>query len=822
MKKFALLCIAAFLFFFAKSQNENNNIISIDSALSFFKINYPQEKVSLQLDRDAYTFGETVWMKTWCLLDGAPTFLSRVIYVDLVDKDGLVVLKKMYKLDSLSSTPCDLDLPVTIKTGNYTINAYTLWMLNFPEFIATKNIFIYGADYKANNARTAGADIKMSFFPEGGELIEGIENRVAFKIINQNGYPVNLNGNITDRDGKLITTFTTKHDGMGSFVITPLKNNEYRSTISNSNGATLQFKLPAAKNEGVAMQVDNTNANRAIVSLKQADANKSLYNKIKVVAQMNGELVYAQYLNFEEGLTTAAISKKNLPPGILQITLFTEKDVPIAERIIFISNYKIIKPEINTGTVDNKKRALNRIIVGLPGTKASFMVKISDASLNPDSISTAANILSDILLTADIKGHIYQPGYYFKDKNNTTLSNLDLLLLTNGWRRFQWKKILNNRFDQIKFPPESAMALSGLVTKSDRSEIIKKGIVSFIIKTSDSATILAEAKITDKGEFVLSDLNFIRKASIAYMGTNEDKKNYIVDIKMYPSYIDSLKHSAVKPFVNMDTIDITNAKNALAEFLANKIKTDTAGVISLANVTVKGRRRSPEDSLNREYAEGPFLMGKGINPADFKNYKTIWQIIQAAVPGVTVQGNPFDPTVTFNRYDALNALSDNTAAASEDFPGMVVESSGIAYFLNGQNVTKDIINSLFVDDIAFIKVLKQEATVLGATQGAIAIYTKTGAGIRNNPYDKVYSKIEKDGYALVKEFYPTDYQLSPELNKNITDNRYLILWNGKPIMGRDGKYHFRYFNNDLSHKLRITVQGIDKDGQFIYQEQILQ
>jgi len=331
MKKLVLLSIVAFIFSAAKSQNENNNAISIDSALSFFKVNYPQEKVSLQMDRDSYTFGETVWMKTWCLLDGTPTFLSKVIYLDLIDKNGQVVLKKMYKLDSLSSTSCDLDLPATIKTGNYTINAYTLWMLNFPGFIATKNIFIYGADYKAPNTGLAKTDIKMNFFPEGGELVEGVENRVAFKIVDQNGFPVNLKGSITDKDGKLITGFDTKHDGMGSFTITPLKNNTYLSTISSNNGSTLQFKLPAAKNEGVAMQVDNSNANRAIVTLKRADGNKNLYNKIKVVAQINGELVYAQYLDFEEGLTTAAISKKNLPAGILQITLFTEKDIPIAE-----------------------------------------------------------------------------------------------------------------------------------------------------------------------------------------------------------------------------------------------------------------------------------------------------------------------------------------------------------------------------------------------------------------------------------------------------------------------------------------------------------
>ncbi|MBK7289325.1 MAG: hypothetical protein IPI78_03210 [Chitinophagaceae bacterium] len=77
--------------------------------------------------------------------------------------------------------------------------------------------------------------------------------------------------------------------------------------------------------------------------------------------------------------------------------------------------------------------------------------------------------------------------------------------------------------------------------KSDRNEIVKDGKVSFIIRGADSTSILAEATVTDKGEFLLSDINYKKDAEVAYMGTNNKKENFIVDVKLFPNYIDSLK-----------------------------------------------------------------------------------------------------------------------------------------------------------------------------------------------------------------------------------------------------------------------------------------
>ena len=136
------------------SQAQQTVISRQDSALKKFRNDYPQEKVYVQTDKLHYASGETIWMKAWTQLEESPGYLSKVLYIDLVDKTGKVIQKKMFQLDSLGSTAADFELPLEIKSGNYSINAYTLWMLNFPEFIFHKDIFIYGDDYLASRKKS--------------------------------------------------------------------------------------------------------------------------------------------------------------------------------------------------------------------------------------------------------------------------------------------------------------------------------------------------------------------------------------------------------------------------------------------------------------------------------------------------------------------------------------------------------------------------------------------------------------------------------------------------------------------------------------------
>ncbi|WP_139366996.1 MG2 domain-containing protein [Sediminibacterium ginsengisoli] len=810
-----LLCM-----FCQVSFSQANTTISPDSALSLLNSNYPQEKVFLQTDKAQYVAGETIWMKAWCTLEGQPSFLSRILYVDLVNSNGKVIQKKMYKLDSLSSTPAEIDIPKEAGTGNYSVNAYTLWMRNFPQYLFKKDIYIYNSDYGTKPRVYKAPSVKVQFLPEGGNLVAGLTNRIAFKALDENGFPVDVKGDIVDNTGKKIMAFATGHDGMGSLELEVEAGKTYTATMPVAGGNTLQFKLPAPQEDGITVRVENGNANRLVVLLNRAEKNKAKYGKLIVVAQMNHQLVVRAALNLDEGQLALPIAKKGLPAGIMQVTVFNEQYEPLAERLAFIENYQLQRPDVKIETLNKTARANSQISFSVDAKPAALSCLVTSAYT--DTITgIAENIASSLLVTSDLQGYVHNPGYYFKDKQPATLHDLDLLMMTQGWRRFEWKKILHNEFAKLDYLVESAISFGGIVTKSDRKEVVKEGKVSFIIKGADSTSMLAEASITDKGEFLLKDINYMREAKVAYMGTNSKQQGFIVDVKIRPNYIDSLTKSAGIPFLNLDTTDVNNRKSLLAQYLYGQIHAiDTLSkeFNYLGNVTVKSKRVSKEDSLNREYAGGPFLMGRGIDPADYKFARNIWSIIQQAVPGVTVEGNPFDPDVSFSRFAGLGG---GDATVDDELSSMgVMQTNGIAFFLNEVNVTKDVVNTILPEDVALIKVLKNEGAALGASQGAIAIYTKKGYTPKSAPYEKSYTIEKKAGYSVAREFYAPDYSKNEEVLTE-KDRRTTLYWNGHIAPAKDGKYRFRFSNNDLGDKFRLVIQGLDKQGNLIYSEQII-
>jgi len=819
-----LKSIAVFLLLLLVTVNMNAQADFLKKNLDKWRNDYPQEKVYLQTDKSYYVPGEDMWMKAWCTTIDGPTYLSRIIYIDIVDQKGSVVQKKMYQLDSLGSTAVNFSIPGNILSGNYSVNAYTLWMLNFPEFIFRKNIFIYGNDYKpdATVANKLGAKLQIAFFPEGGDIISGVENRIAFKATDSYGYPISIKGHVESDEGLKIIDIATEHDGMGVFEFQPTAGKKYRAAITSGGNSKLTFQLPVVKEEGINIKINNTNPNRLFILLRRGEKNKDAFNELKVVTQLNYQVINTTFLNIDEEKSAASISKKGLPPGILQITVFDKNNLPVAERIAFNENYSFVQPVIKSELKNLNAKGKNRLnfnFDSIANSSISCLVTDYDVSTIYDD-----NIASTLLFAAELKGNIFNEGYYIKDKDPITLRHLDLLLMTQGWRRFNWKKINNQEPIALKYPVESAISFRGTMSKSDRTEIIKDGKISFIIRGADSTSILAEANVTDKGEFFLSDINYKKDAEVAYMGTNNKKENLIVDVKLFPNYIDSLKKSIFAPTLNLDTTDIANGRSQLLLSLKASLSVNdsAAKYKTLDNVVLKSRKVSKVDSLNNEYTTGVFQMGKSIDPQEFKNAFSIWQMIQQSVPGITIEGNPFDPTVSFNRFSGLAISQPPTGEESTDPLSSpdVLEEGGIAYFINEVNVSKDVINSLSVNDIALIKVLKNEAAALGVTQGAIAFYTKSGADFSARAYDKTYTKERRDGYAIVKEFYSPDYTL-PE-KKMDKDNRYTLYWSGNITPAKDGKYRFEFYNNDTSKKLRLLIQGISSDGELIYHQAIIE
>jgi len=837
MSIFSRISFALSFIFFIQTAGAQNLIpsrITPDSALKKLYADYPQEKVFLQTNQTYYASGETIWMKAWCTLEGMPTYLSRILYICLTNENGKVISKKMFRLDSLSSTPGDFDIPGETPTGNYTLQAYTLWMLNEPGMKFSKSIYIYNSNPSQRSTTTAvKKSVTVSFFPEGGKIIAGIPNRIAYKVTNESGYPLSAPITIQDENNTPVAKTISADDGLGNFDLNnPIAGKKYQGLVSLSNGSSYSFPLPVVESDGVGIRVENLHPTRLTVLVNPSPIQAEKYGKIRVLAQINHQRVYDQVLSISDGITAAPISKKNLPPGILQITLFDENNIPLAERLAFIENYTLPEIQLIKDTIRNTANGNNQFHFSLPGKEnKSIAVLVTDAATDNRNL-LEDHIASSLLLTGDLKGYIHNPAAYFQNKNPETLQKLDNLMMTQGWRRFSWKKITAGQFPSLQYPVESAITISGILTKSDRSSIIKDGRVSVIIKGEDSTSILVDAKVTDKGEFLMGDLNFRKKATINYQGTESKRENFITDVKLYPNHIDSLQQLKPDYRINLDTLQLAAGNSWAGNMLQRLKQIDTSdGSHYLGNVTVKTRKISKEDSLNNIYASGAFMMGKGFAPDDFKNYTTIWQMMQAAVPGITVEGNPFDPTVTMNRFNGLSAISNefrSAVSASEGGDPIAMDessmglfmSNGIAYFLNEINVDKDIINTLNINDIALVKVLKNEAMAVGAPTGAIVIYTKKGVGVGGAIYDKSFSSVERSGYALIRDFYnPATMGPAPGMENS---NRTTLYWNGKLRIAKDGQYYIRFQNNISAKQFRVNIQGIDANGKLYFLQSLLQ
>lgn len=780
--------------------------------------NYPQEKLFLHINRKQFASGDQIWFKGWCTFQQKPSFLSRIAYIDVIDEKGKVVHKAMYRLDSLGSFYGQIDIPRQWRSGNYTVRGYTAWMLNQPEYIYQEPIYVYGEDEVSRIREIPEKKVYVTFFPEGGQWIEGVESKMAFVILDEMGMPVNTTIYVKDALGREVTSASAVHQGMGSFTFTPNKEN-YLAEIRTAGGASFTYPLPVVQQEGIQLTVINNSPSRMFVSVQRGTKGAEKFPRVLVMAHMSGRLVYSAYLSFEEGLTTAAITKKNLPPGIVQITVMDTLGTPLAERLAFIENYEILRPQLVLEKKQITRRSENIWQFTMPGIDpASISVLVNDAGVD-DKIGVENSIASHFLLCSDIKGYVQEPGFYFQNKDPETMQKLDLLMMVHGWRKFTWKQVLNNEPPVLRYPIESNLQLKGVVTKSDRKEVIKDGKVSFIIKGEDSTTFLIDAFLTDKGEFIVDSVPIRNKATISHMATNNKKENLIADVTFYPSLLDTLEKAVAPSWVNLDTMVLVNRQSQLAKLLYGQLLMEerlSANAMYLENVTIKGKKMSRIDSLQKSYVSSFFAISdQTLELVNDRGYFNIWQFLQREVPGINV--NPFEPggvqNVVFNRFSGMVLGTMN-----EDGSMTGGTDDGVMFFLNEIPVSIGIIDALNPDEVALVKVYKGAlAFPFGANAGAISIYTKKGGSNAFNK--KQFIHFQKQGFALVREFYQVDYERTPDYNKGVIDKRATLYWNPHFRFDNTGKGNIRFFNSDLCREWKLVIQGIDRNGRMIFAEQ---
>jgi len=790
-------CLLFFSFsFFATAQNTvpEKIVASLDS-FSFIR---PQEKAYLQTDRNDYLAGESIWFKAYTLLDEKPTILSKVIYVDLLDPSGKMVDKKMLNLKDGTADGV-LDIKTEMASGIYYLRCYTMWMLNFPDFITEKKISILSNNKPAEKVVT-GSAIKLNFFPEGGNLVAGVKSLVAFKMLDVNGNPVSASCDIMNSKNEKVASFKPTHDGMGSFELLPNAGETYKAFVQTGIGTQLSFNLPTVKDEGIVLSVDNSGPSKVFVKATRGEKNKDKYNNLLVMAQLNYQLAYMGKFNFEEGLDAAAINKKNLPAGIMQITVLTESGQPLAERLVFIANHSTgnsLLQATQTSTGKRKKNSFSFDASEFAGLQAAVAVTNS----NSESGKYAPTILSALLLSSDIKGNINEPGYYFKDKEATTLQNLDLLMMVHGWRRFKLEDILANRFTPLHYPFETGLSITGKVLQSNGKSVLKEGKINLVIKGEDSTQIMSEARTNESSVFVVNNIEFRKGAVVFYQGTNTASKEAIVSVKIDSAYFDTLSRA----WVNTAAQGPLTATNYLEKLLNDTQSKDSTSGKVLREVIVRSKKRSATDSLNLLYASDIFFNSDqtlALNPNI--TYNDVWQFLRMNVPGIAINQTDTGTQVNFTRYQGIDMFSENAS------------NSGVVFFLNEAQVSNSLIESLDPSDVALIKIYKGNTGIaLGADRGAISIYTtkgKTGRDWRQKGFD--YFK--RAGYSVNREFYEMDYS-KVKSDSIPSDIRTTLYWN-PAIKIKDGKGTIEFYNDDVCRKFKVVIEGMDKNGKLLHAE----
>ena len=798
MKKLALyLAFAASLFAFTF---EGDLIEKIVAKFNRYNDQLPQEKAYLHLDKPYYTAGETIWFKAYLVEANTlyPDTVSVPLYVELIDsKRGKLIDKRILKLNG-GSAYADFQLPDTLQAGYYRLRAYTNWMLNFDEnLVFMRDFQVFQTNKNQEPTKLNAQEIDFRFFPEGGNLVEGIENRLGYKAVDALGNGLDVAGIILSDKGDTVMSFESEHLGLGAFSFKPEAGEKYTAKIKYRNIFEKEIVLPEAKKEGFVLRVESVADKDNILVLVMHNF-VNYVGQIGIVGQARGTICYAAKATPTKKMVLIKIPKGKFPQGVMQFTVFDEKNMPLCERIAYLKKDN----QLNISILPNKKKYLPREKVtidieakdqaGKP-IVGDFSVAVSDAKQVMEE-PNAENIETYLLLSSDVKGKIEQPAYYFSKENLEADRHLDILMLTQGWRRFKWAEVLKDTLTTPKFFMERGISLSGEVSRQNGKLFEKPINLTFIFSLKDSTRLFGMGMAEKNGSFMVNDLNFVDSARVlvqAIAGSaNRNTKIFINKTASPKIQIIAVPFNAVT-FDEKDLADyLKRTKEALD--LERILRFNKAQMLN--EVTVKAKKYVERDSrVNYTNATKSLTVDQSMG-----SYTNVLDLIRGRFAGVQVSGSAMDPTVTIRGVSSLSGSSEPT------------------FLLDGMQTDKSAIMMLSVMDVEKIDILTgaDAGTVsMGGGNGVISILTKRGNANYDYGQDKALGieSVAIAGYYPIREFYAPKYdeKIPEHVRPNYSST---IFWSPKVKTDANGKAQITFFNTDSQTKVNVNLEGFSVGG----------
>ncbi len=776
-----------------------------------------QEKLYIHFDKPYYSAGESIWFKTY-LVDATthlPQPLSRLAYVELIDPDGEIISRRNLEITE-SGAAGDFSLSDTLPVGNYTVRAYTNWMRNFDEdYFFQKSFPIGSIDSTAlvENIRReeqvvqesfvfqqGQPPVDLQFFPEGGELVNGLASMVAFKATGPDGHGLAVQGRIIDQYQQTVATFESKQFGMGRFVLKPSADNTYQAEIEVA-GVPLTFPLPKAREYGYVIRSFPSYRSENVKVIVESRGDEGVNGGV-LIGHQRGIPFASIVVGVEEPYFIAEIAKTKFPSGICHLTFFDKTGKPQCERLVFV-NYPSDLPKLaiesdQASYTTRKKAALRLMLKGKNQQPLSAFASLTIT--NPNQISYPEEhetIVSNLLLTSDLRGTIEQPQYYFNNRTAESYQALDNLMLTQGWRRFTWDDVLVDSLTTAKYIAERGFQIRGQMVRYYNRDQPVSGPITMMVM--DSSIFMAEGKTNENGQFAFVDNQFRDTTELVIQarrvkGKKEKLKNDVyIDLEL-------LKEPPVKQLRSPDqSVWLAMMANYLDQ--QEKIsQIDDAynfdeKTIVLEGIEIKGRK----DDFNDPFRDADRMYGEPDN-----------RIILDSIPGGASALSIFDLLRRVPGVQVFGAFPNETAIIRR---GPIGDEA--FYLLDGVPADAELINNINVNDVYYIDVLKgPSAAIFGSrgAGGAIAVYTRRGAGVPVTTERLGIINITHPGYYQAREFYTPRYNTKkPEHVK--PDFRSTLHWEPNIVFDEEGTAQVEFYTSDEKATFDVRIEGINAFGQ---------
>ncbi|MEO8253011.1 MAG: TonB-dependent receptor [Flavobacterium sp.] len=763
------------------------------------------EKVYLHTDNNYYTIGESIWYKAYSVYAYTNQLFdhSKILYVELISPESKIISRNITRLEGgLGHGDFVLADSLGIKPGTYQLRAYTNWMRNYGDaFVFKKEIQIISPNKDksteevtslSKNKKTKEESelkntnaIDVDFFPEGGSLIEDVISNVAFKATDSYGNPIEIKGTVFDSNDKQINLFKSSHDGMGKFMIQPEKNQKYYALIITDNNEELKVAIPEAQKIGYSLGLNEIDEKKIVtIKTNTATLNQNLDKPLTIICTTRGISYFEGSQNLKETKLSFILPEENIPEGISQITLYNNQSQPQSERLTYIEKEK----EINISLTTDKKEYLpkEKVTVSIIAKDkqntpliANFSIAATDTNGIHEGFENNVNICSYFLMASDIRGKVNNPSYYFNSSNPLRLNHLDLLLLTQGWRDFVWKKFPNLNENQ-NFKVEKGITVAGKVENLIGTTAKENSQVQMVLLNNANSVMLSDT--TDvNGRFEFDNILFQGTATMLLNTKNEKGKNrgkFVLDsIYNQPIAIDFKSYK----LLNSEESQLNQIQSNIRD---KKILFNIPEENQLKDVVIIAKKKK-EDTGPSRYGFADYTY---IPEEKGPHFSNIFLLIQIAIPNVTTTGN----SIRFNRYDG---------------PALVL--------VDGIETDMDFLSGMSTDDVAKIEAIKGPGAAVFGSQGgngAILIYTKEGKGSTTSR--KVFHSIAMpiNGYQNTRFFYSPDYSKPKPLENNKADIRNTLYWNPYIQTDEKGDTTVSYYNNEVNSTININLEGITNNG----------